>query len=152
MRKNPQTGSVGTGHSTACLNEVTLFSLGPLIDRITIVIPFGFSISLGHPVRKDTLEVSRQLKVNVRVDGGKMPQPSTLGTSLSVELVVGKRERPRQVLAGDGINKPDKLIQTQRAVAPVRFAVELGVVLVDYPVMDLPILPPGSNADDVGGG
>ena len=81
-----------------------------------------------------------------------MPQPSTLRASIGVELVVGERERPRQVLAGDGINKPDKLIQTQRAVAPVWFAVELGVLLVDHPVMDLPVLPPGSNTDDVGGG
>ena len=30
-----------------------------------IVIPFGFSISLGNPVRKDTLEVFRQLNVDV---------------------------------------------------------------------------------------
>ena len=81
-----------------------------------------------------------------------MPQPSTLGTSLSVELIVGERERPRQVLARDGINKPDELIQAQRAVAAVWFAIELGVLLVDYPVMDLPVLPPGSNADNVGGG
>ena len=117
-----------------------------------IVIPFGLSISLGNPVREDTLEVFRQLNVDVRVDGGEMPQPSTLGTSLSVELIVGERERPRQVLAGDGINKPDELIQAQRAVAAVWFAVELGVVLVDHPVMDLPVLPPGSNTDDVGGG
>ena len=33
-----------------------------------IVIPFGFSISLGNPVREDTLEVFRQLNVDVRVD------------------------------------------------------------------------------------
>ena len=117
-----------------------------------IVTAFGFSISLGHPVREDAFEVSRQLNVDVRVDGGEMPQPSTPRAAIGVELVVGKRERPTQVRAGDGINKPDKLIQTQRAVAPVWFAVELGVLLVDHPVMDLPVLPPGSNADNVGGG
>ena len=117
-----------------------------------IVIPFGLSISLGNPVREDTLEVFRQLNVDVRVDDGEMPQPSTLRAAIGVELVVGERERPRQVRAGDGINKPGELSQTQRAVAAVWFAVELGVVLVDHPVMDLPVLPPGSNADDVRGG